>query len=159
MPLIDLDQLQQAKELASNRLLRPNFFANVVGVGIGKKVVDEVPTETDCVRIYVQSKLKLEDVTPAYLLPSSFLDIPTDIIEVGRLGLEKQVRPLEPAGPIRPVGPGSPIRLDSKHANLNSGAVGTLGAIVEDEKGNQYILSCNHVLNVNGRVNKDTKAE
>ena len=48
------------------------------------------------VRIYVQSKLDLDDVTPAYLLPSSFLDIPTDIIAVGRLGLAKLVpKPLE----------------------------------------------------------------
>ena len=163
-------QLTAAKELASNRLLRPNFFGNVVGVGIGNKVVDEVPTETLCVRIYVQSKFDIDDVTPAYLLPSSFLDIPTDIIPVGRLGVERPLQRRLPApesdgtkkdAALReevPIGPGSPIRLQSNNSNLNSRAVGTLGAIVTS-KGKTYILSCNHVLNFNGRVNKDSKAE
>jgi hypothetical protein len=163
-------QLIAAKELASNRLLRPNFFGNVVGVGIGNKVVDEVPTETICVRIYVQSKFDIDDVTPAYLLPSSFLDIPTDILPVGRLGVERPLqrrlpavaepgKKIEYASPEEvPIGPGSPIRLQSNNANLSSRAVGTLGAIVTS-KGKTYILSCNHVLNYNGRVNKDSKAE
>jgi hypothetical protein len=149
-------QLLKAKELASNRLLRPNFFGNVAGVGIGEKVTDGDPTGNACVRIYVQSKLELDDLTPAYLLPSSFLDIPTDIIEVGRLGLAKVVGQL-PEAPT--ISPGCLIRLQSKqhkNANLNSGAVGTLGAIV-DRGGVKYILCCNHILNVNGRVNADLK--
>jgi hypothetical protein len=148
--------LRTAKNLASNRLLRPNFFANVVGVGIGPKVVDGDPTETWCIRIYVQSKLYLDDLTPSYLLPSSFLDVPTDVIEVGSFG-----RTFVPATASPPsTGPGSAIRLNSRASNVNSGAVGTLGAVVVDTSSNNlYILSCNHVLTVNGRFKTDSNAQ
>ena len=149
--------LKAAKQLASNRLLRPNFFANVTGVGIGQKVVDGVPTETWAIRVYVQSKLDVEDVTPAYMLPTSFLDVPTDIIEVGRFGRAGLV----PNGlkPPKTIGPGTPIRIESRASNVNSGAVGTLGALVVDASDNTiYILSCNHILAVNGRVKTDPEA-
>ena len=149
--------LRTAKLLATNRLLRPNFVANVAGIGIGKKVTGDTATETWCIRIYVQSKLDIEDVAPAFLLPSSFLDVPTDVIPVGLFGRTG----LTPRGVTPPAtGPGSPIRIQSSAPNVNSGAIGTLGGIVVDTSNghNNYILSCNHILTVNGRVKTDPQA-
>src|SRR5215471_8873163 len=77
--------LRDAKQLAANSLLRPNYFANIVGVGIGAKSVDGAGTPTYCVRVYVVSKVDIEDLSPAEVVPSSFLDVPTDIIPVGLL--------------------------------------------------------------------------
>jgi hypothetical protein len=177
--------LLRAKELAANRLLRPNFFGNVVGVGIGNKSVDGVLTETLCVRIYVQTKFDLEDLSPAVALPSEVLDIPTDVIEIGRFGREgRLVTPPNPSAWIGPgspipvnttvpnvnsgatgtppnpnawIGPGSPIRVNTTVPNVNSGAIGTLGAVLQDRAGNPYILGCNHILAVNGRVPINTE--
>ncbi len=146
------DHLEQARQLAANRLLRPNYFANVVGVGIGKKSVDGASTPTDCIRIYVVAKFDEEDVSPAALMPGDFLGVPTDIIEVGRFG-QGGHRPI-PLPQDSVVGPGDPIRVSNPAPNVNSGFMGTLGAIVQDGDRQKYILSCNHVLAVNGRVPK-----
>jgi hypothetical protein len=150
--------LQAAKQLASNRLLRPNFFAGVAGVGIGKKVVDGVDTESWCIRIYVQSKLEIDDVPPAFLLPTSFLDVPTDVVSIGRFGRTGPV-PRNANPPA--TGPGSSIRIASSASNVNSGAIGTYGALVADMSNghSHYILSCNHILAVNGRVKTDREAK
>jgi hypothetical protein len=143
--------LLNAKNLAANRFLRENTFANVVGIGIGKKMVGDRLTNTDCVRIYVQSKLDVEDLRPAALLPPEFLDVPTDVIEIGSLGAGKKLR--DPKLGANPR-PGFPIRLKSDRPNVSPAAVGTLGAVVKDandRSNGRYILSCNHVLTWNGR--------
>jgi hypothetical protein len=46
---------------------------------------------------------------------------------------------------------GAPIRVDTSVPNVNSGFTGTLGAVVTDGT-ERYILSCNHIMAVNGRV-------
>jgi len=159
------DHLTQAKQLAANRLLRPNYFANVVGVGIGKKVVSDDATPTYCVRVYVVSKLDLEDLSPAATVPSSFLDVPTDIIEVGRFGRTgRRPKPAQNQGKGAEADPtprpGSPISVKTNAPNVNQGFLGTLGALVQAGPGPndpRYILSCNHVLAVNGRVPQDAE--
>src|SRR5258708_5535181 len=134
------------KELGANAFLRENCFANVVGIGIGKKMVDGTPTDTDCIRIYVQSKLDIEDLPPAALLPSDFSDVPTDIIEVGVFR-----RAGKPATHVNELVPGFPIRLKSDRSNVSPSVVGTLGAVVKNADG-LFILSCNHILAMNGRA-------
>ena len=48
------DHLEQARQLAANRLLHPNYFAKMWwGLASTKKFVDGAPTPTDCIRIYV----------------------------------------------------------------------------------------------------------
>src|SRR5216684_185596 len=123
-----------AKNLAMNRFLRENSFANVVGIGIGKKVVGGTPTDTDCVRIYVQSKLDIEDIRPASLLPSDFSEVPIDVIEIGvfRRAGRKLADP-RPADP--PYYPGFPIRFRNGRPNVSPAAVGTLGAVVKYANG------------------------
>jgi len=138
--------LKQAKEEAVKLLLRPN--SNVVGVGIGKKVKDGKETPEDCVRVYVVSKSCPNDLSPNSLVPPTFLDVPSDVIEVGRFG-RKGKQSKMPA--YTTPQPGSPIRVNTNSPNVNAGVIGTLGAVVTDGK-NRYILSCNHILRRNGRV-------
>ena len=145
-------QLQNAKELAVNRLLRPNSFSNIVGVGLGRKLVAGEPTDTRCIRVYVQTKRDENEILSSELVPSTILDIPTDIIQVGRLGRAGNRRDPRDDHDHAGAGPGSSIRLVTDASNVNQGATGTLGAVVVAGNGQQYILSCNHVLNVNGRV-------
>jgi hypothetical protein len=174
-------RLKDAKQLAANNLLRPNYFANIVGVGIGAKSVDGSATPTYCVRVYVVSKVDIEDLSPAAVVPSSFLDVPTDVIPVGLLSQtgRRPFNSCERCGTAykdtakwlehRTVDcglqslkqtvnrttlhpPGSKIRVDTTSPNVNSSAVGTLGAVVTDDDGTQYMLGCNHTLAVNGRV-------
>jgi hypothetical protein len=153
-----ITQLQNAKDLAVNRLLRPNSFSNIVGIGLGRKVVGAEVTDTRCVRIYVQSKYDLDALNPSDVVPQSFLDIPTDVIEVGRLGRAGNRSAPRDDQKLPDTGPGSSIRLKTTSPNVNQGAAGTLGAVVGDGQ-LRYILSCNHVLNVNGRVNGRVQVE
>jgi hypothetical protein len=159
--------LQQAKQAAVQKLLRSDSPGNVVAIGIGNKLVKGRPTATDCVRVYVVSKLDPEQVRPAALVPPHFNRVPTDVIEIGLLG-RKGRQPWEPwtkpaattgTKPFPPPMPGSRIRVETHAPNVNSGAIGTLGAVVQDGAGEQYILSCNHILAANGRVTRDPAAK
>jgi hypothetical protein len=100
-------------------------------------------------------KLDLDDIIPSVLIPPDFLGIPTDVIEVGRFGRIPQTD--SPPDPTErdPIQPGSPIRFDTDASNVNAGAAGTLGAVVVAGS-DRYILSCNHVLSVNGRLPEGT---
>lgn len=148
--------LKQAKEDAAQLLLYPN--RNVVGIGLGKrvKVNDGKETLEDCVRIYAVTKIAPNAscapwLSPQSLGPPDVHGVPTDVIEVGRFG--RKGRPPQAREDTTPR-PGSPIRIKTSAPNVNQGHRGTLGAVVTDGA-RQYILSCNHVLAVNGRVPKD----
>jgi hypothetical protein len=136
------EDLRLAKNEAVRALLRPDCPGNVVAVGIGKKSTD------DCLRIYVVSKLAHHKLTPEELVPLRFLGVPTDVIEIGRLGRKGRGPAIIPN---RRPEPGAPIRVDTKAPNVNSGATGTLGMVAKVGR-NRYILGCNHILAVNGRV-------
>jgi hypothetical protein len=145
------NDVKSAKQNAVETLLRPN--ANIVGVGIGKKTVDG--KLTDCVRVYVVAKLDPNNLSPKYFVPPCFLGVPTDVIEVGYFG--RRGRAPKPIAQTPPsLGPGSRIRVKTDAPNVNEGSTGTLGAVVTDGATN-YILSCNHILAVNGRVPKNAE--
>ncbi len=144
------DNLQQAKSAAAKALLGPNFPNNVVGVGIGNKFTKGQDTGTPCVRVYVLSKLTTDKLTLSAVVPADFLSVPTDVIPVGRYGRTGRLE--NPLPDTSSIGPGCMIRVAADAPNVNSGAFGTLGAIVSDSAGNDYILSCNHILAANGRV-------
>jgi len=139
------NDIEAAKQEA-RKILHPN--SNIVGIGIGKKTVaDEL---VDCVRVYVVAKLDEDDLLRRNLVPKTFLDVPSDVIQVGKFGSwGRRPRPREETKPV--LGPGSRIRVKTNAPNVNEGAAGTLGAVVTDGA-NDYIVSCNHVLAANGRV-------
>src|SRR5437667_7717509 len=134
-PVVVYD-LKAAKQKAVECLLHPN--SNVVGIGIGNKVVAN--KLTDCVRVYVVAKLDRDDLSPRSLVPPSFFDVPTDVIEVGKFGSRGHRPKLRKQAPPA-LGPGSRIRVKTEAPNVNEGLTGTLGAVVTDGA-DDYILSC-----------------
>ena len=153
--------VQTAKQEAVKAWLRPN--SNIVGIGIGKKTVEGKPV--DCVRFYVVAKLDEDKLSPKSKLPSYIelpgpdagnpIRVPTAVIPVGKFGSRGRWPRPQPNSQA-PSGPGSRIRVKTSAPNVNEGATGTLGAVVTDDD-NKYILSCNHILAVNGRVPTNAK--
>uniref|UniRef100_Q02D99 Uncharacterized protein n=1 Tax=Solibacter usitatus (strain Ellin6076) TaxID=234267 RepID=Q02D99_SOLUE len=144
-----LDQLHSAKAEAVARYLKPN--GNIVGVGISQKLIDNTPT--DCVRIYVVLRQDESAIPASQLVPkgTTINGVPVDVIEVGPFGKNGQ-KPIKDDGTTTQMG--SPIRVKTAATNVNEGKRGTLGAVVTDGEA-YYILGCNHVLAVNGRVPAD----
>src|SRR5690349_8385523 len=57
---------------------------NVMGVGLGPKIVNGAPTEETAVRFYVEKKVPPAALLEANLLPSEIEGVPTDVIQTGR---------------------------------------------------------------------------
>ena len=111
---------------------------NVVGVGIGRKLVNGKPSGVHCVRFYVERKLDKSVIPQEDLLPTEIGGVITDVIETGRfLAFVHKERQR-----IRPIQPGCSIGFEDKKGDAMAG---TFGALVE-KKGKRYILSNNHVL-------------
>lgn len=111
---------------------------NVVGVGVGYKLVNGEPTSEQAVTVLVEKKLPLsalalDEVLPVRLMKSS-LAVPVDVIEVGKLVAQAYT------GKYRPAPGGVSIG----HYKITAG---TLGSLVYDKiSGEPLILSNNHVL-------------
>jgi hypothetical protein len=112
---------------------------NIVGVGLGRKLVDGKPTRRMSVRIYVQQKLH-EDLVPKELrIPAKIGGVPTDVIPVGRFkaNLGENNRKLK-----RPFSMGASVG----HDHPMAGTAGALLRIEGDSDPRRFILSNNHVL-------------
>ncbi len=115
---------------------------NVVGVGIGTKVVKGKATTRQCVRIYVERKLAKGVIPRASLLPDRVEGIETDVIESGRfraLAVPIARRRLRPAKPSCSCG----FRFTGDMARFVM--AGSMGAVVQ-RNGVRHIISNNHVL-------------
>jgi len=118
------DPLLLAKSAAVERFLktakpRPTFTAsiasarpehNVVGVGVGSKLVEGRSTDQKCVRFYVERKVNKDAIPPDYVLPERIADIETDVIETGRfracqLAVVAPQRARDPRTKMRPAHP------------------------------------------------------
>ena len=112
---------------------------NVIGVGLGRKLVDGKPTKRMAVRIYVQEKLH-EDLLPKKLrIPAKIGGVPTDVIPIGRFKANsgESNRTLK-----RPFSMGASVGHDHPMA-------GTAGALLRIKGGSdprRFLLSNNHVL-------------
>ena len=136
--------LQAAKDQAAKEYLQPN--GNIVGVGVGTKNGAQ-----KCVRIYVIQRQEEKLIPAAHLVKKGTKlsgDVPVDVIPFGPFGRHGHSTLKDTGTDTRP---GSPIRVKTEIVNINAGARGTLGAVVTDGKAH-YILGCNHILAVNGRV-------
>jgi hypothetical protein len=112
---------------------------NVVGVGLGRKLVKDKPTDLHSVRFYVERKLDEAAIPKEFLLPKRLGNVHTDVIESGRF----RAFIYRERAKVRPVRPGCSIGHEPKSAG--SVMAGTLGALVE--AGNmRFVLSNNHVL-------------
>lgn len=61
---------------------------NVVGVGVGTKIINGVSTQRQCIKIYVRKKIPISKLKKNELLPKKLNGIETDVEEVGRLKAE-----------------------------------------------------------------------
>ena len=59
--------------------------ANVVGVGIGERIVAGKPTGIRAIKILVVRKVSAREIAPRHMLPRRIRGLPVDVEEVGRL--------------------------------------------------------------------------
>ena len=162
----DLEPYRSAKREWSQRLLGPAVRAqgaraltaatpapqqNVVGVGIGEKIVDGNATGIRCLKFLVRAKYPESQILPTNLLPNEVHGLPVDVEEVGTFRLlrkprKPRVHPSAAPNPrvkIRPAQPGCSVGFQDPAGAFTM--AGTFGAVVNDD-GGTYILSNNHVL-------------
>jgi Peptidase family S64 len=116
---------------------------NVVGIGVGKKIVKGRMSGQNCVRIYVEKKLPESAIPDEFMLPTKVRNVPVDVIETGLFRVfasapkERQF--------LRPARPGLSVGFAFSGAQAQLLMAGTFGAVVE-KNGKKFILSNNHVL-------------
>ncbi|HEX8140106.1 MAG TPA: hypothetical protein VF544_21265 [Pyrinomonadaceae bacterium] len=163
----------EAKRSCSRRFLRPHAYGaaagtqalsprpdqNAVGVGVGEKVVDGLPTGILCVRIYVRAKFPSRQLLRRERLPKTTYGLPVDVIETSTFrSLVTSVVPQPGTAPppltvtnltmpnprtrFRPSRPGCSVSFAPAGSQPTAG---TYGALVQDADG-FYILSNNHIL-------------
>lgn len=130
--MANLNEIQTEKSAHTTALMaRPN----VVGVGIGQRIVGSTQTDELCLSVLVADKIAIEGLAPEALVPSRLGNVPTDVVQVGTIW-SRQV----PTDKFRPAPGGVSIG----HYQTSAG---TLGVIVRDrDTGDRLILSNNHVL-------------
>lgn len=108
---------------------------NVVGLGVGYKIVGGKITKEPAVLVLVKKKVPEEALLARHRVPRALGHTSTDVIEVGEVRLlDARVERARPAKPGMSIG----------HYRISAG---TFGALVKDEvTGEPLILSNNHVL-------------
>jgi hypothetical protein len=117
---------------------------NVVGVGLGVKIVKGKATSRQCVRLYVERKVGKGGLAPGQLLPATIGGVPTDVIESGRFRAFPATVPVAQRK-ARPARPGHSVGFRFTGAKAQFVMAGTFGAVVTDGT-LRFILSNNHVL-------------
>lgn len=127
-----MEEAKTAKDQYKQELMgKPN----VVGVGVGYKIVAGQQTDVPCVIVFVTQKVAAESLSRKQLVPEEVAKVPTDVVESGEI-FAHQSR----TGKFRPAPGGVSIG----HRQITAG---TLGAVVRDRNsGDRLILSNNHVL-------------
>jgi len=125
---------------------------NVVGVGIGVKLVNGQPAGPEVLHIYVKRKVPETAMQSEFILPKTIEGVPTDIVEVGSLGanagaavpvLPQPIATSPFRSRLRPMHPGGSVGFRFPQPGLVM--AGTLGAVVSAD-GVLCMLSNNHVL-------------
>lgn len=125
--------LEPAAAVAAAASQGPTGLGNVVGAGIGEKLIDGMPTGQLAVKVLVKEKLSPQEISADALVPESIGDVPTDVDAVGDVTAEMFTARLRPAPGGVSIG------------NCQRVLAGTLGCLVR--RGNLlFILSNNHVM-------------
>jgi hypothetical protein len=161
---INLSDLQAAKREWSQRLLQAPRASglramsmaagaapsqNVVGVGIGEKLVDNKPAGVMAVKFLVQVKYPEGQVGTKHQLPKTIGGLPVDVEQVGlfrRFATKAQTALATPPNPqqkFRPAQPGCSVGFRDPQDQFVM--AGTFGAVVQ-KKQDLFVLSNNHVL-------------
>ncbi len=130
------DRVRGAKEKHERRLLKK---PNVVGVGVGKKIVKGQVTEEPAVVVFVERKLPEAQLRKRDVIPKVVEDVKTDVVETGKLkALGTVTLQRARTDRWRPA----PGGVSLGHYKITAG---TLGGLVR-RGGETFILSNNHVL-------------
>lgn len=116
-----------------------SFEKNVIGIGIGPKIIDNSIEAEEAVRIYVRVKIPRTELATHDVIPPSFGNLPTDVIEIGDVTAFPITRTWDRQKKNRPK---TSCGVSVGHPNITAG---TLGCLVE-KNNDVYILSNNHVL-------------
>jgi hypothetical protein len=133
-----LEQSMGGPEAAAESFAAPSDnpcaeLSNIVGFGVGEKIVGGRFTGELAVKVYVREKCTPSQVGDAALVPEEIEGYPTDVEEVG------DVSALTYTGRYRPAPGGSSIG----HPRITAG---TLGCLMVRSNNHLCILSNNHVL-------------
>jgi hypothetical protein len=139
--------------------ISPAANSNVVGVGIGEKLVDGLSTGIRSIKIFVKLKLPVSQILAKNVLPKTIGGLPVDVEQTGEFRrLAKKKRPAaavaspaipDPRTKIRPAQPGCSVGFEDPNQQFTM--AGTFGALVE-QGSDQFILSNNHVLADEGQL-------
>ncbi|KOC37591.1 S1 family peptidase, partial [Clostridium botulinum] len=114
-----------------------NYFfnkKNVVGVGVGYKIINNFYTSKKCITVFVSEKVDQNNLPLKDLIPAVYKGIETDVVQSGYFvgaSLTQKIRPVQGG---YSVGPESA-----------SNITGSQGCVVTDGT-RRYMLSCNHII-------------
>jgi hypothetical protein len=121
----------------------PDPVGNVVGVGIGEKVVLNQLSGELCVKLYVRRKMIEAEIPPQERIPKSIAGILTDVEEVGLISAFQQTCSVNRRRHQAPA----PCGISVGHVQITAGTIGALARTSgRTDDGHRYILSNNHVL-------------
>ncbi len=80
--------IQMVKERYEAELL---LNSNVVGVGIGTKIIKGISTQRQCIKIYVRKKFPKNKLQKNELIPRKLNGIETDVEEIGRVKAQTRI--------------------------------------------------------------------
>jgi hypothetical protein len=125
---------KKVKEASERKLFQK---ANVVGAGVGEKLVDGKPTGEPSIVVFVEKKMSPKTLAKKFSvadeIPKSIDGVATDIIEVGKIVKHSGFR-----GRVRPLVPG----YSCGHKKITAG---TIGGFFRDKDGDLVMLTNNHV--------------
>ena len=61
-------------------------FPNVLGVGVGNKIIGNVATDGLCLKIYVRKKVAKAKLRKDQIIPEKLGGVETDVEEIGKIG-------------------------------------------------------------------------
>ncbi len=125
--------LEPAEAMASTAEEGTAGKGNIVGVGIGEKEVDGIPTGQLAVKVFVREKLNPGQVSASALIPQTVGGLSTDVDVTGEIGARMFTQRLRPAPGGVSIG------------NCRRVMAGTLGCLVRRAT-QLFILSNNHVI-------------
>lgn len=137
---------------ALSAAISPDPDLNLVGVGVGEKLVDNRRTGVMAVKFLVRAKYSEKHISQKHVLPKSIGGLPVDVDEVGlfrRFAAPAAAAAIDPRTRVRPAQPGCSVGFADPNGQFVM--AGTFGALVQDANG-VYILSNNHVLADEGQL-------
>ena len=95
------DTLMECKKRHEKALMK---MPNVIGVGIGKKIVKGRETKETCIVIFVTKKIPETQMRKEDVVPAKLEDVKTDVIETGVIkSLAVRKKAINRRGRIRPA--------------------------------------------------------